>query len=191
MRPKAWTEERLRPCTGCPPPGLSSLDMGGGFLERQRNKLKARIDAAAGSYLEDGEHLREALYAIRQARVWPLALVAAGVSVVLALQRVELRSWVIGLLVGLYVAFGNRYYYLILTDRRLLFVRASIFSSTRTKLESQVSPTDVGSAVYADGILNGKLTLEMAGRNRTKLTVARPFRSEGERLAQQLAALPR
>ncbi len=151
--------------------------------------MDARIQAAATAYLRSGEGLRQSVCVARpspKAYLWTVAIVVFVVSVLLMLQGFRLPGWVVGGLIGSVVALGNRYYYLMLTDGRLLFVRPSMFAAKRTKLEMEV-PAAEATAAYANGIIGGKLTVELAGRERVRLTVPRPFRSEGQRMARALA----
>ncbi len=160
---------------------------GGGFSERQRAKMQSRMQATAGQHLK-GQQPKVAVYAYRvNYRILiPLVVVLIAVQVTLSLQGVELRPWVIGAIAGGGSVLLNRFYHLLLTDDRLVVVRASAFSTKKTALDEEIPLHSITGAKYSDGFLGGRLDLEVNGESR-RYSVGRPFRPGAESLGQQLS----
>lgn len=156
-----------------------------GFFDTQRAKVNARLQAAARLVLDEDEELRAGVFAIKAARVWPLVVGFIGLAVILSLNNLELRSWVIGGTIGAYMVMNNRNYYLLLTDRRLSLVRGGQLSTKKLTQERHVPLDDIARCELRDGLVNSNLLIEVNGGKEEKFRVGRPFKRDAERLVEQ------
>jgi len=137
-----------------------------GFAQRAKEKLAARASAAAASALEPGEQILTG------------ARVQSGVS----------QWWI---LLSNYARFFQKYYYLMLTDRRLVFCKLSFWTGRPSAVKIATPRDQVRVTDYAPGVVWATFRLSYPGRDKPmKLRAPRPWRPEIEFLVGALGAGP-
>jgi hypothetical protein len=100
-----------------------------GLFEARVRRLVESARPAFQAHLDPGENFEDAAVALEGrspvGRVLIVVAVLVVINVVLAFEGYELKSWVIGLSVGVTAAIGfmGQSRWLVLTDRRVLFSR--------------------------------------------------------------------
>jgi hypothetical protein len=135
--------------------------------------------------LENGEHVIEQFPGTSRYRIWPAALIAFPPAFFLELTgRGNLVPWLMGALMGGYIFMGLRLYYLVLTDRLVHAFALKRGSSTKVE-QHDAYPVEEMTASYDQGILNGRLVLQM-GDTKLNLQVGQAFKDRAARFVDPI-----
>ena len=154
-----------------------------GFRERQRAKVIERMQAPIRTLLREDEEQRVALHVQTPLRLWPVMIPAIAISAALVVQGLELKSWVVPVSLGLYIALTLRYFFIVATERRILVIRLGSMSTKRWTFEGEIDLSNLESVVYEEKLLQDRLTIVAKTGKRRRYMVVSGWEDEAERLA--------
>ena len=141
--------------------------------------------------LQPDEQVRVKVHAQSVVRYWILWVQLFAVELYLISQGLQLKSWVLGLSTGLYLMLTLRFFFLFLTDHRLVVVRLGMLSTKRWTFEGEIDAAHLNSIAYEDKLLQDRLTIVPQGGKTKRYAVVRGWEGEAKRLAapQRIDAL--
>lgn len=145
--------------------------------------MEQRMQAPLQALLQPGEQVRIRLHAQSVVRFWVIGIQIFVVELYLITKGMELKSWVLGVTIGIYVLLTLRSFFLFLTDRRLLVVRLAAHSTKKWSFEGEIDAAHIKSIAYQDKLLQDRLLIEPTEGKQKRFTVVRGWEEEARRLA--------
>lgn len=156
-----------------------------GFMEQRVAKTNERIMAAARDHLGSDEEVEAALVGTTRL---PWLLLLVPIFVIGALLeftgRGHLSAWATGAYVGIVAVFVMRFFYVLLTNRRLLVLKLRPLSNRKVDKAISAPPGAVAAEVERK-MINLRLRLRGPGLDED-LQVARLFATTAEEIAQRM-----
>jgi hypothetical protein len=135
----------------------------------KKNTIRQQFTEALGPLLEPGEQVRAGGYAVSG----PSPLLTGAIGIVLMLLL------------------GMRYYYLAVTDRRVLFMRASLFSQRPKGLAFAYPVSSVSITATTMARLWSNFRLQPPGGKPIRLNFHKIWRDEMQQVARAIESSPR
>ncbi|MCA1834523.1 MAG: hypothetical protein ABR600_11930 [Actinomycetota bacterium] len=130
----------------------------------RRERVKQAMDAVIASRLEPGETIQAEVLCLKGPNPW----LTAGI--------LGLIGWLL-----------TKYYYVVVTEKRVLFERSTFWWGNRPKgLESTDPRSSVSLIEHKPGNVWGHFTIKRADGSEWKLWVHRFWRDDGDKVAQVL-----
>ena len=158
-----------------------------GSRERQRAKVIERMQAPLHALLDEDEEQRVALHAQSPLRLWIVAIPAIVISMILAAQGLELKSWVLPVSMGLWIALTMRFFFIVATDRRILVIRLGPMSMKRWTFEGEIDVANLASVVYEDKLLQDRITIVPTEGKPRRYMIVRGWEDDAERFARMVS----
>lgn len=155
-----------------------------GFMEQRVAKTNERILAAGRDHLESGEEVQVTLVGTTRLPWLPLLAPIFVIGAVLEFSgRESLSPWATGAYVGIVAIFVMRFFYVLLTDRRLLVLKLRPLSSRKVD-EATSAPPDAVVAEVEEKMIN--LRFQLRGPDLDEdLQVGRVFSSAAKLIVQR------
>lgn len=141
------------------------------------------MHAPVQQLLQPGEEIVTSVYAQSIPRFWILGVQLFAVQMLLLREGLELKSWALGLGVGLYFVLTVRFFFIYLTDSRVIIVLLGRLSTKRWTFDGEIAVTKLESIAYEEKMFQDRIAIVPEGGKPRRYLVVSGWEEEARRLS--------